>query len=291
MSSRCIIESPAKVNLLLKVLKKRDDGYHEVVSVIQPISLYDKISIEVGSGEGIRVGCNSPEVPTDKTNLAYKAAELFLKITGLRCSVKVEIVKNIPVGAGLGGGSSNAAAVLIGLNDLLKAGVVQERLMEIGAELGSDVPLFMLKGPVVATGRGEVLRPIELPRYQYILINPGFNVSTAWAYANLDLTKRSEDNTLTYSEEPFRGEELFADADKLSKFLANDLEAVTAPRYPDISRFKKMLVELGACGALMSGSGPTVFGVYKSRVAAVKAFDRLKSSMDERFSIFIAEGL
>jgi 4-diphosphocytidyl-2-C-methyl-D-erythritol kinase len=291
MSSRCIIESPAKVNLLLKVLKKRDDGYHEVVSVIQPISLYDEISIEVGSGEGIRVGCNSPEVPTDKTNLAYKAAELFLKITGLKCSVKVEIVKNIPVGAGLGGGSSNAAAVLIGLNDLLKAGVVQERLMEIGAELGSDVPLFMLKGPVVATGRGEVLRPIELPRYQYILINPGFNVSTAWAYANLDLTKRSEDNTLTYSEEPFRGEELFADADKLSKFLANDLEAVTAPRYPDISRFKKMLIELGACGALMSGSGPTVFGVYKSRVAAVKAFDRLKGSMDERFSIFIAEGL
>ncbi len=291
MSSRCVIESPAKVNLFLRVLKKRDDGYHEVVSVIQPISLYDEISIEVGSGEGIRVGCNSPEVPTDRTNLAYKAAELFLKITGLKSSIRVEIVKNIPVGAGLGGGSSDAAAVLIGLNDLLKAGVVQKRLMEIGAELGSDVPLFMLKGSVVATGRGEVLRPIELPRYQYILINPGFSVSTEWAYANLDLTKRSEDNTLTYSEEPFRGEELFTDADKLSKSLVNDLEAVTAPRYPDISRFKKMLIELGACGALMSGSGPTVFGVYKSRVAAVKAFDTLKGSMDERFSIFIAEGL
>jgi 4-diphosphocytidyl-2-C-methyl-D-erythritol kinase len=291
MSSRRIIQSPAKINLLLRVLRKRDDGYHDIISVIQPISLYDEVSIEVGSGEGIRVGCNRPEVPTDRTNLAYKAAELFLKTTGLECSVRVKIIKNIPVGAGLGGGSSDAAAVLLALNELLKAGVTQKRLMEIGAELGSDVPLFMLKGPVVATGRGEVLRCIELPTYQYVLVNPGFSVSTEWAYANLDLTKRDEDNNLTYSEEPFRNEGSFADADKLSEFLANDLEAVTAPNYPDISRVKRMLIELGACGALMSGSGPTVFGVYKSRATATEAFDTLKGRLDERFSIFMAEGL
>ncbi|MEE9543679.1 MAG: 4-(cytidine 5'-diphospho)-2-C-methyl-D-erythritol kinase [Thermodesulfobacteriota bacterium] len=291
MNNRRIVQSPAKINLLLRVLRKRDDGYHDILSVIHPVGLYDEISIEVGSGEAISVGCDSPEVPVDRTNLAYIATELFLKTTGLKSSVSIQITKNIPVGAGLGGGSSDAAAVLLGLNELLKAGVTRKRLMEIGAELGSDVPLFMLEGPVVATGRGELLRRVELPSYQYILVNPGFSVSTAWAYANLDLTKRGEDNTLIYSEEPFRDEESFADVDKLSEFLANDLEAVTASNYPEISRVKRMLIELGACGALMSGSGPTVFGVFKSRVAAMRAFDTLKGSMDERFSIFIAEGL
>ncbi|MEE9543905.1 MAG: 4-(cytidine 5'-diphospho)-2-C-methyl-D-erythritol kinase [Thermodesulfobacteriota bacterium] len=291
MNNRCIVQSPAKINLLLRVLRKRDDGYHDILSVIQPIGLYDEISIETGAGEGISVGCDSPEVPVDRTNLAYIAAEFFLKITGFKSSVSIQITKNIPVGAGLGGGSSDAASVLLGLNELLKAGLSRKRLMEIAAELGSDVPLFILKGPVVATGRGELLRRIELPSYQYVLINPGFSVSTAWAYANLDLTNRGEDNNLIYSEEPSEAEEVFADVDKLSESLANDLEAVTAPEHPEISRVKGMLIELGACGALMSGSGPTVFGVFKSRDTAMRAFDTLKGSMDERFSIFIAEGL
>lgn len=285
MSSQRTIRSPAKINLLLRVLRKRDDGYHDIISVIQPISLYDEISIEVRSGEGVRIGCNWSEVPTDGSNLAYRAAAVFLKTVGLKRAVKIEIIKKIPVGAGLGGGSSNAAAVLIGLNDMLKAGVTQKRLMDIGVELGSDVPLFMLRGPVVATGRGEVLRRIELPKYQYLLINPGFSVSTAWAYANLDLTKKGEDNNLLYSEESFRA------LDRLPECLVNDLESVTATKYPDIPRLKRRLIELGASGALMSGSGPTVFGVYNSHVEAAKACKVLTGKLNRRFSLFMAEGL
>lgn len=277
--------SPAKVNLFLKVLSKRPDGYHEILSLMQPVSLYDELTVEVEEGDGIVVSADHAGVPGGKDNLAYRAADLVLRETGLKRKVSIFIGKRIPVGAGLGGGSSNAATVLMGLNSFLGSPVKEQRLMELGASIGSDVPFFILKTPAIATGRGEVLKRVKLPRYGYVLVNPGFHVSTAWAYNNLDLTKKPEDNILMYSEETL------GSVHDIKDFLQNDLEAVTAGRYPEISAIKGALVEAGALGSLMSGSGPTVFGVFSETGKAEEAFQRLKGTLDKGFSVFLAHGL
>lgn len=276
--------SPAKVNLFLKVISRRADGYHEISSLMQPVSLYDEISISVDAGEGISVRCGNDRVPEGRENLAFKAAELILQYTGIKRNLSIEILKRIPVGAGLGGGSSNAAATLMGLNSILNAGLDDKELMGLGARIGSDVPFFILKSPAMARGRGEVLERVKLPHFTYILINPGFHVSTAWAYNNLDLTKKAEDNILAYSEETLK------DVSKIREFLENDLEAVTLRKYPEISKIKSTLVKAGAWGALMSGSGPTVFGIFPEGSAS-RAFDRLKNSIGKGYSIFLAKGL
>jgi 4-diphosphocytidyl-2-C-methyl-D-erythritol kinase len=277
--------SPAKVNLFLRVLRKRPDGYHEIHSLMQPVSLYDEVAITVADGDGITVTADHPEVPGGKDNLVYKAAELILAEAGARKKVSVHISKRVPVGAGLGGGSSDAATVLMGLNSMLGCAVDEKRLMELGASIGSDVPFFILRGPALASGRGEVLERVKLPIYSYILINPGFHVSTAWAYSNLDLTKKPEGNILMYSEGFLNREHGVKD------LLHNDLEAVTAKRYPEITAIKKALIEASALGSLMSGSGPTVFGVFQDEMKAREAFDRLKASLDKSFFIFLAQGL
>ena len=277
--------SPAKVNLFLKVLSKRPDGYHEIYSLMQPISLYDEVTIDVGEGDGITVSTDHAGVPAGKDNLAFRAADLVLKETGERRKVSIYIRKTIPVGAGLGGGSSNASTVLMGLNSFLGSPLSEQRLMELGASIGSDVPFFMLRSPALATGRGEVLKRVRLPAYTYVLVNPGFHVSTAWAYNNLDLTKKAEDNIFMYSEESLDSER------NIRNFLHNDLEAVTAGKYPEISAIKGSLIEAGALGALMSGSGPTVFGVFTDTDKAQEAFKTLKGSLDRGFSVFLAHGL
>lgn len=279
------LPSPAKVNLFLKVLRKRDDGYHDIISVMQPVALYDYISIEAWGGDDISISSSSLEIPADNTNLAFMAAELFLKTTGIKRRLAITIEKNIPVAAGLGGGSSNAATVLSGLNDILGAGLSDGKLMDMASALGSDVPFFIMKSPAFASGRGTALKRLKLPHYQYILINPGFHISTAWAYSNLDLTKKAEDNNLIYSEEGLlRGV-------GIEGCLVNDLETVALTRHPEISRLKRALIEAGASGALMSGSGPTVFGIFHDRDRAEKAFEYLKGSLDNGSSIFMAEGL
>ncbi|GMR04690.1 MAG: 4-(cytidine 5'-diphospho)-2-C-methyl-D-erythritol kinase [Thermodesulfobacteriota bacterium] len=278
--------SPAKINLLLKVIRKRDDGFHDIFTVMQPVTLFDKISMDVYDGDGIRVECAHADVPTDDSNLAFRAAALFLERTGLKKRVEIVIDKSIPVGAGLGGGSSNAAAVLMLMNDMLSAGLGTGELMEMAGSLGSDVPFFILKGPAVATGRGEVLRRVQLPSFHYILINPGFKVSTQWAYGNFDLTKPSEDNMLSYSDESF------VDPLRLKDSLVNDLETVTSREFPEILTLKDLLIESGADGALMSGSGPTVFGVFPSEGGAKGAFESLKERLGKKgYSVFLVRGL
>ncbi|MBI5588343.1 MAG: 4-(cytidine 5'-diphospho)-2-C-methyl-D-erythritol kinase [Deltaproteobacteria bacterium] len=282
---RQVFLSPAKVNLFLKVLSKRPDGYHEIRSLMQPVSLYDEVTIEVVQGDGIFVSSDHAGVPGGRDNLAYRAAERLLDAVGVKRKVSISIGKKIPVGAGLGGGSSDAATVLMGLNSLLGCQIDDKRLMGLGAGIGSDVPFFILKGPALASGRGEILKRVKLPRYNYVLVNPGFHVSTAWAYNNLDLTKKTEDNILIYSEEHL-------DSDRnIRDFLYNDLEAVTAVRYPEITAIKRALVEEGAQGSLMSGSGPTVFGVFQDAGNAEAAFERLKVTLDRAFSVFLAHGL
>lgn len=277
--------SPAKVNLFLKVLGKRHDGYHEILSLMQPVSLYDEVEVSVSEGCGIEVVTDSPEAPGGRENLAYRAAALFLERAGSCKRVSIIIKKRIPVGAGLGGGSSNAASVIMALDGLLETGFSDRELMDMGSRLGSDVPFFFLKGPALARGRGEVLERATLPELYYVLINPGFNVPTAWVYSSLRLTKKSENNILLYSCE------VFADRGKLKDALANDLEAVTVERYPEISALKESLAEAGASGALMSGSGPTVFGVFHSREDAMRAYGALEPKVAPPARIFFAEGL
>ncbi|MBI5643387.1 MAG: 4-(cytidine 5'-diphospho)-2-C-methyl-D-erythritol kinase [Deltaproteobacteria bacterium] len=283
--SSIAVASPAKINLFLRVLRKRLDGYHDISSLMQPVGLYDNITIDVEDGDGIAVSCSKPELPADPSNLAHRAADLFLTRLNLKKHVRIFIEKNIPIGAGLGGGSSNAAAVIMGLNEALKTGLKDGEMMGMGAALGSDVPFFILKGPAFAEGRGEKLEKTVLPKLPYVLVNPGFQVSTAWVYNNLDLTKKTEDNNLSYSKKAF------ITAKDLRDCLVNDLEDVTLKKHPVISNLKNALIKAGAIGSLMSGSGPTVFGIFNDMSGAEAACKSLKDSLPEGNSVFLAPGL
>ncbi len=281
--------SPAKVNLCLNVLGRRPDGFHEIFSVMQPISLYDYIEIAEGDFSApIRLECNASELPTDEANIAYRAAELFFRETGLKKSVRISIEKNIPIAAGLGGGSSNAATVLMGLDELFKAGLGEKRLLSLSALLGSDVPFFVLKAPALAEGRGERLRRIALPGYYYVLVNPCFKVSTERTYKNYDnlnLTKKAKNNILSYSVEAFAG------GVDIRDYLTNDLEPVVARDFPEILTIREALLGAGSDGALMSGSGPTVFGVFTEKTRAERAFEAIKGVFGKNYLVFLADGL
>ncbi|MBI5971181.1 MAG: 4-(cytidine 5'-diphospho)-2-C-methyl-D-erythritol kinase [Deltaproteobacteria bacterium] len=278
---------PAKVNLFLKVLGKRPDGYHEISTLMQPVSLCDEMLVEIENGSGVEVICSANEIPSGPSNLAYKAAELFLKKTGIGKKVKLSIVKHIPVGAGLGGGSSDAATVLIALNSMTGAGVSEDALMRRGAQLGSDAPFFILKSSALAAGRGTELKRVTLPRYHYVLVNPGFPVSTAWAYNNLDLTKIAQDYNLSHSALALSSPD---NEGALKRLLINDLETATIAAHPVLARLKDTLLDNGADGALMSGSGPTVFGVFVDRDSAAAAFETIKRGLGDGMKIFLAEG-
>ena len=285
--------SPAKVNLFLKTLRKRKDGYHDILSLMQPVSLYDEIILGVEDGKGIFIACDNKSIPCDQTNLVYRAAEAFSKAAGISKKLSINIKKNIPVAAGLGGGSSNAATVLKALNEIVSANVSVEKLMQIGAALGSDVPFFIAGKACIASGRGEILDPVELPRFWYILINPGFPVSTHWVYQNLNLTKTQENINITISKvKAFCCGGRLEDPQILHSILINDLEDVTIRKHPGIKKIKKVLIDFGAVGALMSGSGPTVFGIFRSEDNTRKTFGQIKK--DQRFkdmAVFLAQGI
>ncbi|MFQ5353493.1 MAG: 4-(cytidine 5'-diphospho)-2-C-methyl-D-erythritol kinase [Thermodesulfobacteriota bacterium] len=279
---------PAKVNLFLRILKKRSDGYHDIYSLLHSISLYDELALSIGGATaGIVLEADSELIPTDSRNLAYRAADLFLKRTGLRDkSIHINLKKMIPVGAGLGGGSSDCAGVLMAMDEIFGTDLGQEALMELGASLGSDVPFFILNAPAIATGRGEVLSAVTLPALYYVLINPGFSVSTEWVYNNLSLTNKDENNML------FNSDRFFANTESLVNRLKNDLEDVTCSKFPEILSLKEALMESGAEAALMSGSGPTVFGLFTVKDEALRAFALLKERFAEKdFFIFFASGL
>lgn len=285
--------SPAKINLFLKVLRKREDGYHDIFSLMQPISLYDEIVVEMEDGNGIFVSCDNTNVPCDRTNLAYKAAEIFFNVTGISRNLSLTIKKNIPVAAGLGGGSSNAATVLKALNEITSTGLPPEKLMEMAAGLGADVPFFIAGKTCIASGSGEILELVELPLFWYILINPGFPVSTQRVYQNLDLTKNQENINISVSKvKAFCCGGRLEDPQIVHSILINDLEDVTIRKHPEIKEIKQSLIDSGAVGALMSGSGPTVFGVFRDEGKARTAFARIKK--DQRFknmAVFMAQGL
>jgi 4-diphosphocytidyl-2-C-methyl-D-erythritol kinase len=261
------LSAPAKVNYRLDVLGRREDGYHDLRMVMQRVDLCDELDISLSERPGIRVACGSAGVPDGPGNIAWRAADRLVKLSGREAGIDISITKRIPVAAGLGGGSSDAAAVLMGVNELLGLGLSQERLMGIGVKLGADVPFFIFKRPALAEGIGDRLTPLdEVPALWVVLVNPGIHVSTAWVYQNLQLTKKVAAAIIPRS---------YGSLDEVCAVLANDLEPVTFARFPVVRELKEQLIAAGARGALMSGSGSTVFGLFAEEVAARRAADEI----------------
>jgi len=256
--------SPAKVNLYLEVLSKRPDGYHEIQTLMQRVDLSDEVEIDLG-GRGIRLVSEGGEVPEGMDNLACRAARIFCEEFGMRGDLRIRLKKKIPVAAGLGGGSSNAAAVLMGLNELLPAGGDGERLMALGARIGADVPFFIFQKPALARGIGEKLTAVNLPGpLWFLLLVPPFRISTAWAY-------QAYDRLSGQKKEPMRIKDSYGELADLLPVMKNDLEAAALTRHPQIARMKEELLTQGARGALMSGSGPVTFGLFPTREDAERA--------------------
>ena len=250
------LSAPAKINYLLDVIAKRPDGYHDLRMIMQRVNLCDQISLAVTGAPDIIVTCNSPGVPDGPKNIAWKAARVLLDRAKANNGVTIEITKKIPTAAGLGGGSSDAASVLMGLNELLEIGYSDKELMEIGCTIGADVPFFIFKETAVAEGIGEKLTLLpNVPKCWILLVNPVIHISTAWVYRSLQLTKTRELNRLP---------KFLESIEQVASILSNDLEAVTISAFPIIAEIKSRLINLGAVGSMMSGSGPTVFGMFKS---------------------------
>jgi 4-diphosphocytidyl-2-C-methyl-D-erythritol kinase len=257
------LKAPAKVNYLLDVIRRRPDGYHDLRMVMQRVNLCDEISIGLTDNPELSVGCGKDGVPDGPGNIAWKAARTMLDLAGGGQGATISIVKNIPVAAGLGGGSSDAATVLMGMNQLLELGLTDQELMRIGVKLGADVPFFVFKKTALAEGIGEQLRAMpSMPALWVLLVNPGVHVSTAWVYKNLRLTSRGELAKLP---------QLFSTVEDVCSMLSNDLESVTIPAFPVIADIKRAMLAKGALGAMMSGSGPTVFGLFRDREGAESA--------------------
>lgn len=253
----------AKINFWLEVLRKREDGYHELSSLMLPVAVFDEIGLEVVEPGGIALECDHPEVPRDGGNLAWRAAELFCERAGVSPHLSIRLRKGIPVGAGLGGGSADAAGVLLGLDRLYPKRVSREELHSLATRLGADVPFFLHGRPALATGIGEKLEPVAgVMDYPILLVKPPVNVSTAWVYGSLKLTR---------GESRIKVPTLLADPWNFAGLLQNDLESVTLTAVPMLPRLKTWMVEQGAMAALMSGSGPTVFGVFAGPEEAGRA--------------------
>jgi len=261
-------KTPAKINLGLHIHGKREDGFHELETIFQMVSLYDDVELELLSS-GIKLECDTPGVPTDDTNLACKAALLLRQTYQVEGKgVNIRLKKNIPFGAGLGGGSGNAAGVLMGLNRLWNLKIEREKLSKLAAELGSDVPFFLTSPCALGMGRGEQLGSLKpCAKFQVLLVFPGFPVATSWVYQNLKLKLTKRENNISI----LRKNLSLSDITSLGSRLYNDLEPVVIQRFPEVQVVKDELGAWGALGVLLSGSGSTVFGIFddleKARVA------------------------
>lgn len=254
MSSIIKIKAPAKINLRLEVLAKRPDGYHELQMIMLAIDLSDEI--EISQAENLSVSCNDPNLLTDQSNLVTKAARAFEKLTGQKVKARIRLTKNIPVAAGLGGGSSDAAATLKGLNRFYKTGLNETQLEKLGVTIGADVPFFIKPGHKIARGIGEKLSPFALDsELSLVLINPGFGVSTAEIYQKIQLT-----SSLIQTNVPSSLKGIM----QVVCLLRNDLEPIVASNHSEIDEIKTFLKEAGCAGTMMSGSGPTIFGIFES---------------------------
>jgi len=273
--------SPCKVNLLLNILGKRPDGFHELETVMHPVPLYDRLIFQ-RAGKGIQLTCSDPTLPSDSSNLVYRAAETFLKTANISDGVRLHLEKRIPMAAGLGGGSGNAATTLMGLNEMFGYPLAASQLEFIAASLGSDIPFFLQNKPALATGRGEKIEPLDffsaLRGTAVLLIHPGFGIATAWAYQQLANFPKA------LNGQPGRAEKLIKnlqtiDLRTVASQFYNSLEAPALEKYPLLAIFQEFLRENGAAGTLMSGSGSTTFAVVHNEAAA----EQLAESFRKKF--------
>lgn len=280
------ILAPAKINLSLDVTGRLENGYHTLEMIMQTISLYDEVVLHK-AGDGIEIKCDNPLVPVDENNICHRAAKIFFDKTSISGGVIIELKKRIPQGAGLAGGSADAAAVLKGLNIMYSAGFSTNELLELGLECGADVPFCIAGGTCFAGGIGEKLTKLpSFAGFYVIVIVPEFAVSTAWVYRNfrMDACIKRPDNKMLAEAIKKR------DLRSLAQGMVNVLESVTVAKYPEIEGIKKDIKRNGALGSLMSGSGPSVFGLFESESSALKAFSVLKNRYRYIYMVSTVDG-
>ena len=266
-------KAKAKINLTLDVIRKRTDGYHEVEMVMQSVDLCDRLTFQQNHTSRIELSSNISHIPLDERNLVYKAAELIRQEYGIKSGVAIYIDKHIPVAAGLAGGSSDAAATLRGLNQFWNLGLSFEQLRMLGSRIGSDVPFCIEGGTAIATGRGERLESITpLPPFWIVLVKPSISVSTADVYRNLKIDEITEHPSAERMTEAI----CTGDLNQVADCLGNVLESVTFKMHPEVEKIKQQLIKFGAAGALMSGSGPTLYGLVDREAKAMRMYHALR---------------
>lgn len=277
-------KSPCKVNLILNILGKRADGFHELETVLQPVNACDEMTFARG-GPGVQLTCSRPDLPADSRNLVHRAASSFFAAAGISDGVRIHLQKNLPLAGGIGGGSANAAVTLSALNELFGAPLPPERLRELAAALGSDVPFFLYDGPALATGRGEKVRPLEgfpaLRGKAFLLFHPGFGIATPWAYQNLARFPPA------LNGRPGRAQNLIShlqagDLSVAAGEFYNSLEAPAFDKFPVLQLQKEFLLEHGALAGLMSGSGSTTFAITENLAAARTLGEKFKTEFGAR---------
>lgn len=270
------LKAYGKINLGLDVLRKREDGYHEVRMIMQTVGIFDRIDLIRKKDPGIQVRTNLYYLPVNENNLVYKAARLLMDEFHITDGVAIELKKFIPVSAGMAGGSSDAAAVLFGVNRMFRLGLSMEDLMKRGVRIGADVPYCIMRGTALSEGIGEILTPLPpVPQCQVLIAKPGINVSTKFVYENLQANqlKPEQHPDINGMIDEIKQHNLYGIAGK----MGNVLETVTIREYPVINQLKERMMALGAVGSMMSGSGPTVFGLFTNPGAAQAAYEELRN--------------
>jgi len=279
MSATLEKNSPCKVNLLLNILGRRPDGFHELETVMQPVNLFDYLQFTRG-GSGVQLTCSEPSLPTDSSNLVHRAATAFLQQAGIKDGVRIHLEKKIPMAAGLGGGSGNAATTLLALNELFGHPLAFAQLDQIAASLGSDIPFFLQDKPALAIGRGEKVSSLEpfraLRGAAFLLIHPAFGIATAWAYKELARFPAA------FNGQPGRAQELIellntTDLLRAGAAFYNSLEAPALEKYPLLALYQEFLRAQGAAAALMSGSGSTTFAIARDETDARRLEEQVQS--------------
>ena len=279
------LKAMAKINLGLDVVRKREDGYHDLRMIMQSVYLYDQIELVKTEERSIRVSTNLNFLPTGEDNLVYKAAKLLMDEFEIRQGVTISLKKCIPVAAGLAGGSSDAAAVLVGVNRMFQLGLSKKDLMERGVKIGADVPNCIMRGTALAEGIGDVLTRLpDAPDAFVVLAKPPIHVSTAFVYGNLKAGQLESHPDIDAQVQAIRA----GDLHQMASLMGNVLETVTIPQYPVISDIKKCMIDCGAVGAMMSGSGPTVFGLFDEEQKAKAAYEALSGS-DAAKQVFLTK--
>lgn len=277
-------KSPCKVNLILNILGKRPDGFHELETVMQPVNVCDEMTFE-RAGTGLQLTCNHPELPCDSKNLVHRAAAAFLGAASISDGVRIHLQKNLPLAGGIGGGSANAAVTFGALNELFGSPLPLSKLHELAATLGSDVPFFLYDKPALATGRGEKVKTLEnfpvLKGKAFLLVHPGFGISTPWSYQNLARFPKDQNGT------PGRAEKLVAalqtdDWPAIAENIYNSLEAPAFDKFPVLELYKNFLRRNGALVSLMSGSGSTTFAIAENLNAAENLAEKFKSQFGDK---------